>query len=69
MVSLLFGGDVMLGRSFNRVLPEKGFNYPWGNLISLLLFIFFPFPILKDAEIPSPLLSKVKIAASSKGEG
>lgn len=37
---ICLGGDVMLGRTVNEIMKEKGTSYPWGNLI----------PIFKNAD-------------------
>ena len=29
-------GDVMLGRTLNRVITEKGYDYPWGNMLQVM---------------------------------
>lgn len=29
-------GDVMLGRTLNNVISKKGYDYPWGNVLSLM---------------------------------
>lgn len=31
-----FTGDVMIGRLVNQVISEKGYSYPWGNILQLL---------------------------------
>lgn len=31
-----FSGDVMIGRSVNAIISEKGYLYPWGNVLPLL---------------------------------
>ena len=38
MEPLIIGltGDVMLGRTLNSVLSEKGYDYPWGKVLSLM---------------------------------
>ncbi|HTM06603.1 MAG TPA: CapA family protein [Patescibacteria group bacterium] len=34
-VTICFGGDVMLGRTVNDIMQQKGTSYPWGNLINI----------------------------------
>ena len=34
--TILFAGDTMLGRLVNEVIKEKGYNYPWGNVLPQL---------------------------------
>ncbi len=33
---ICFGGDTMLGRGVNEVIPLRGYAYPWGNLLPIL---------------------------------
>lgn len=40
-ITLAIAGDVMLGRMVNAYIPEKGFAYPWGNVL----------PVLKEADL------------------
>lgn len=40
-VTIGLTGDVMLGRTLDRVITEKGYDYPWGNML----------PVLKCADI------------------
>ena len=35
-ITLAFTGDVMLGRAVDRVIAEKGFGHPWGNVLPRL---------------------------------
>lgn len=32
-VSLALVGDVMLGRHVNEVIAERGYAYPWGDVL------------------------------------
>ncbi|HWJ24977.1 MAG TPA: CapA family protein [Flavisolibacter sp.] len=34
--TIAFMGDVMIGRRVNRQIKEKGFIYPWGNILAIL---------------------------------
>ena len=34
-LTLLFVGDVMLGRGVNAVLRDEAADYPWGNTLSI----------------------------------
>ncbi len=36
MVRIGLGGDTMLGRLVNTTITQKGYSYPWGNIIPLL---------------------------------
>lgn len=36
MVTIGFCGDVMLGRLVNETIDRTAFDYPWGNMLSLL---------------------------------
>lgn len=31
-----FTGDVMLGRTLDKIISEKGYDYPWGNVMPLM---------------------------------
>jgi len=35
-VTISFAGDTMLGRLVNGIIAQKGYAYPWGNLLPLL---------------------------------
>jgi poly-gamma-glutamate capsule biosynthesis protein CapA/YwtB (metallophosphatase superfamily) len=35
MAIICLGGDVMLGRTVNDIMLQKGTNYPWGNLTTI----------------------------------
>lgn len=35
-ITIGFTGDVMIGRTVNTTINNKGYLYPWGNLLSLL---------------------------------
>lgn len=35
-VTLAFAGDVMLGRLVNEILPDRGYAYPWGNVLPVI---------------------------------
>ncbi len=34
--TLCFAGDVMIGRLVNEIIGQKGYHYPWGNILPLL---------------------------------
>jgi len=40
-ISIGFAGDVMIGRGVNAAITDKGYSYPWGNVL----------PILKNTDI------------------
>ncbi len=40
-ITMVFTGDVMLGRLVNQAIRIKGFEYPWGDTL----------PIIKDADL------------------
>ena len=40
-ISIGFAGDVMIGRGVNAAITDKGYSYPWGNML----------PILKNTDI------------------
>ncbi|KKM02440.1 hypothetical protein LCGC14_1784390, partial [marine sediment metagenome] len=40
-ITMVFTGDVMLGRLVNQTIRIKGFEYPWGDTL----------PIMKDANL------------------
>ncbi len=40
-ITMVFTGDVMLGRLVNQAIHIKGFEYPWGDTL----------PIIKDADL------------------
>lgn len=29
-------GDVMLGRTMDDIISQNGYNYPWGNILSVM---------------------------------
>lgn len=35
-ITIGFTGDVMIGRLVNEIIAQKGYAYPWGNLLPLL---------------------------------
>ena len=36
-ITIGLAGDVMLGRNVNEAITGKGYSYPWGNVLSLLI--------------------------------
>ena len=36
VITLAFGGDVMLGRLVNQAILQQGPHYPWGDVLPLL---------------------------------
>lgn len=35
-ITLGLAGDVMIGRNVDKVIAQKGYRYPWGNVLELL---------------------------------
>ena len=36
LMTIGFAGDVMLGRTLDRIISARGYNYPWGNVLPLM---------------------------------
>jgi poly-gamma-glutamate synthesis protein (capsule biosynthesis protein) len=36
LLTIGFTGDVMLGRTLDKVISQRGYDYPWGNVLPLL---------------------------------
>ncbi len=36
LLTIGFAGDVMLGRTLDRIISARGYNYPWGNVLPLM---------------------------------
>ncbi|MDI1322104.1 MAG: CapA family protein [Algoriphagus sp.] len=36
LLTIGFAGDVMLGRTLDRIISERGYRYPWGDVLPLM---------------------------------